>query len=70
MWEYAGIVRNIQNIKKFALPEIKKIEKELSQISTINPEIAEAKNMATVSKIILEAIIKRKKSLGCHFLED
>jgi L-aspartate oxidase len=68
MWEYVGIVRNLDLIKKHALPELKKIENDLSRINGTNPEIAEAKNMALVSIAVSNAALKRKKSLGCHFV--
>jgi len=69
MWEYAGILRNRKRINKEALPQIKKIEKELATFKSINQEIAEAKNMTIVAKEILKAAQKRRKSLGCHFIE-
>lgn len=68
MWEYAGIIRNCKKIKKEAIPKMRKIEKKLDTIKTINQEIAEARNMAKVGLLILKAAAKRKKSLGCHFM--
>lgn len=69
MWEYAGIVRNRKKIKKEAIPKIKTIIKQLSYIHGINQTIAEAKNLASTSLLILQSAAKRKKSLGCHFVE-
>lgn len=72
MWEYAGIARNLNAIKKEAIPKIEKILAELNNIigkNLINTEIAEAKNMAEISLEILNSAFKRKKSLGCHFVE-
>lgn len=68
MWEYAGIVRNLGQIKSAAIPKMQKIIQELNKINGTNPEIAETKNMALVSLEILKAAYKRKKSLGCHFI--
>ena len=69
MWQYAGIVRNRKLIKKEALPKIKTILQELSAIKSTNQTIAETANMAKVAHLILKAAKKRRKSLGCHFVE-
>lgn len=75
MWKYAGIVRDRTLIKKEGIPEIKKIIKILDKqnFNTVeektNQEIAEASNMAVTGLLILQAAYKRKKSLGCHFVE-
>lgn len=69
MWEYAGIVRNCEKIKKIAIPEIEKINKTLNKIKTTNPEIAETRNMALISLHTLKAAGKRKKSIGCHSIK-
>lgn len=69
MWEYAGIVRNLKKIKKEALPKIKDINNQLNKFDGTNQTIAETKNMAQISLEILKAALKRKKSLGCHFVE-
>jgi L-aspartate oxidase len=68
MWKYAGIVRDRKLIKKEGLPAIKQITQELSKISTTNQIIAESKNMAQTGFLILKAASKRRKTLGCHFL--
>lgn len=70
MWKYAGIVRNLKLIKKEGIPKIKLIQNELAKIKGLNQQIAEVKNMAQVSLLILQAAYKRKKSLGCHFVES
>ncbi len=67
MWEYAGIARNCNKIKKTALPKMEEINQKLKKIKSINPEIAESQNMALTSLQILKAARKRKKPLGCHF---
>ncbi|MBT4916814.1 L-aspartate oxidase [Candidatus Peregrinibacteria bacterium] len=69
MWQYAGIVRNRKLIKKEALPKIREILQELESIKSTNQVIAETKNMAMVAHLILKAAQKRRKSLGCHFVE-
>lgn len=69
MWQYGGIVRNINKIKKEGLPELLKIKRQLDKMKGTNHELAEARNMALVGSLILKAAVKRKKSLGCHFVE-
>lgn len=69
MWKYAGIVRNLKFIKKEGIPKIKLIKNRLAKIKGLNQQIAEVKNMAQVSLLILRAAYKRKKSLGCHFVK-
>jgi L-aspartate oxidase len=69
MWQYAGIIRNRKLIKKNALKKIQQLEKKLKEIKGINQDIAEAQNMVLVSKLIFKAILKRRKSLGCHFVD-
>ncbi|MBD3360904.1 L-aspartate oxidase [Candidatus Peregrinibacteria bacterium] len=69
MWQYAGIIRNRKKLKNEAIPKLKKIIQELSQIKSTNKDIAETKNTAQVSLLILKAALKRRKSLGCHYVE-
>ncbi len=70
MWDYVGINRNTQKIKNEGIPQIKKILEEIQKIEKhgTNKTIAEVKNMAVVTHIILKAAYARKKSLGCHFI--
>ena len=67
MWKYAGIVRNLNQIKKEGIPKLKNIIKELSKYKETNQIIAETTNMAKTSLLILNAAKKRRKTLGCHF---
>lgn len=69
MWEYAGIIRNLKQIKNEGIPKIEKILNRLAKFTRTNQEIAEAKNMAKIGLLILQAAYKRKKSLGCHIIE-
>lgn len=69
MWRYSGIVRNRKLIKKEAIPRLRAIQKELSQIKGTNQKIAEIRNMAEVGLLVLKAARKRRRSLGCHFVE-
>ncbi|MBU1322844.1 hypothetical protein KKE48_05895 [Patescibacteria group bacterium] len=60
MWERAGIIRRRKDLKK-AFEQIKKWEMQ-------KMEDVELRNMLLVSRLIVEAALKRKKSLGCHFV--
>lgn len=69
MWQYAGIIRNRKKIKKEAIPQIKKTIHNLSTIEGVNQQIAETQNMAQVALAILAAARKRRRTLGCHYVE-
>lgn len=58
MWENVGIVRTKEGLKR-ALHQIKKWERE-----TFGSE-----NMLLVARLIVQSAIKRKKSLGAHFIK-
>lgn len=60
MWDKVGIIRRRKNLQE-ALQQIKKWEKQ-------KVEDMELKNMLLVARLIVEAALKRKKSLGCHFV--
>ncbi|OGK57378.1 L-aspartate oxidase [Candidatus Roizmanbacteria bacterium RIFCSPLOWO2_02_FULL_38_10] len=77
MWEKVGIIRN-ENDLKTALREITLLQDRLQisdqkyQISGIKTSdllfILETKNMLTVAKLIVQAALARKESLGCHYV--
>ncbi|MFA6991867.1 MAG: L-aspartate oxidase [Candidatus Gracilibacteria bacterium] len=67
MWQYAGITRNLNQIKKIAIPKIQRILTQLPKNSS-DKKTTEVKNMAQVSLVILKSAAARKKSLGCHFV--
>lgn len=67
MWQYVGLIRDKKGLKT-AIEKLEQIEKELPK--GVNKDLAEARNMAHVGKLIAKAALKRKKSLGCHFRED
>lgn len=69
MWEYAGIIRNCEKITKEGIPKMQKIANRLKKTPLINQEIAQTRNMTKVGMMILKAGAKRKKSLGCHFVQ-
>ncbi len=66
MWEKVGLVRTPAGLRE-ALIELTSLRKKLPK--GINQELAELKNMLETSVIIAESALKRKNSLGCHFLD-
>ena len=71
MWERVGIIRNETNLKN-ALEQLDGMTEEIGKLCSdgINPELLELRNMAIVSRLIIEAALKRKESLGCHYIEQ
>ncbi len=67
MWQYVGLARNEKGLK-IAIKMLNDIEKNLPR--GVNKELSEVRNMALVGRLIAEASLKRKKSLGCHFRND
>lgn len=71
MWEKAGIIRTKKGLKK-ALGEIKKLDKRLKSNydnNKINRIILETKNIVVIVKLIIEASLRRSKSIGCFYLK-
>jgi L-aspartate oxidase len=71
MWNNVGIIREEKKMK-IALIKLEKIEKELTKIyqSGVNRNIIETKNLCAVARLITQAAIGRKKSIGCHYRLD
>ena len=67
MWEKVGIVRRHNELKE-ALREIKNLDEKLSERNLINKEALEIKNMLICARLITEAALARKTSLGAHFV--
>jgi len=68
MWETAGIVRTKAGLTS-GLAEMKIIKKTIKQElkSHVTLQGLELQNTATVAEHILQAALKRKRSLGCHY---
>jgi len=62
MWDYAGIVRSDEGLKKG--------EEELERLKSEAPEILELKNMITVAELVIRCAILRKESRGLHYNID
>jgi len=69
MWKYAGVIRTGEGLKKCQVILID-LEKKLQKIYCINKDYFETRNMLIVSKEVVKAALKRKVSLGAHFIEN
>ncbi len=67
MWKKVGIVRTRKGLRE-ALIQIKKWEKRLSGIKEKNIGLLELKNMLLTARLIIQSALKRKKSLGSHWI--
>ncbi len=70
MWENVGIIR-----KKKTLEDAKEIFEYIHYaltplFQTFHPKILEVKNMLETGLLVIDAALKRKKSLGCHYREN
>ncbi|MFC1511521.1 L-aspartate oxidase [Candidatus Margulisiibacteriota bacterium] len=68
MWNEVGIERNAAGLKT-ALIKIEAVMKELDFSPPTHEEL-ELKNMAQVAKLIIQAALARKKSVGAHYRSD
>lgn len=66
MWNNCGIIRKSSDMEK-TLDLLGDIDKKI-QISGINKETQELKNMIETSTVILKAALSRKESLGAHHM--
>lgn len=72
MWDYVGIVRSDERLKR-AMKRIKLIQDEVEHYykkTKICTSILELRNMATVAELIIESALRRKESRGLHFNKD
>lgn len=67
MWTNVGLIRNAADLQT-AIEQLKRIKAGLPE--GINRDLAEVRNLALIGRIIAEAALARKKSLGCHWRED
>ncbi len=68
MWRKVGIVRVLKKLKE-AKAELTKLNQALSKVDGLDKELVETKNMILTASLITNAALKRKKSLGCHYIE-
>ena len=71
MWGKAGIIRTKNGLKS-ALLEIASFDKliENNYKNNVNRTIIETKNMLSVARLIVKSSLKRRKSVGCFYLEN
>lgn len=66
MWNNVGIARNQEDLKK-ALKKLQEIDKKFC-ITKLDPSQFETKNIIQTAILVTKAALKRKQSLGCHFI--
>jgi L-aspartate oxidase len=72
LWNHVGIVRHTKSLqlaKITAQDKLAAIEKLTSQ-HTPTPTSIEARNIATVAVLMIEAAIARKQNCGLHFIQE
>jgi len=69
MSEYCYVIRNTKGLK-IALKRINVILSALDNVYDDHNDYLEALNIATVAKAIVEAALRRPKSVGSHYIED
>jgi len=69
MWENVGIVRRVSEMK-LALSELRALKKEIQNDfdGFVGEELVVVLNMVTVAILVVEAALRRKVSLGGHFV--
>jgi L-aspartate oxidase len=68
MWEKVGIIRCAESLS-IAKDSLLQWEPEVTEVSVTRKE-QELRNMLTVSRLITEAALERKESIGAHFRSD
>lgn len=70
MWENCGILRTQKKLSQ-GLKKLEKIQIKLKSLNgkIINRDLIETKNLLETSLLIIKSAMKRKTSLGCHFVE-
>ena len=70
MWQNCGIIRTQKQLKD-GIKLLEKLNKKINAIPTkiINRDLIETKNLLETGLLIIKAALKRKKSLGCHFIK-
>lgn len=69
MMKYIGIVRNEEDLRKAIEYFSSFIESKTLESRPMNKEELERYNMLITGKLIAEAALKRKESIGSHFIE-
>ncbi len=69
MWTHVGIVREERGLE-YALKNLGELEAETYKIAEegLSPDLIELKNMITVSRLITQAALDRRESVGTHYI--
>jgi len=68
MWHYVGIERTPQGLL-LGLQQLEKLYEKAETIKGLHEKIIETKNMIQTAQLITKAALKRKKSLGTHYIK-
>ncbi|MBT6069236.1 L-aspartate oxidase [Candidatus Peregrinibacteria bacterium] len=72
MWEHTGIIRTPEKLEK-GLQKLTNLEEKLDSKfpnNITNEKLLELRNLLLCGKAIIHAALKRKESLGTHYLEN
>ncbi|HSV96451.1 MAG TPA: L-aspartate oxidase [Spirochaetota bacterium] len=72
MWDYVGIVRSNLRLQR-AWRRIHLLDEEIKDYyrrTTIHPQMAELRNLATVARLIIRSAMTRLESRGLHYNTD
>lgn len=72
MWNYVGIVRKDSRLK-LAQNHLAQVQREISEHYpniSLNSDLVELRNLATVAELIVTCALKRRESRGLHFNVD
>lgn len=71
MWKNVGIVRETKKLEQ-TLNDLNKIYTQIKNIyiNGINREIIETRNICLNAILITKSTLKRKESIGCHYIEN
>ncbi len=69
MWTHVGIVRESEKLE-YAMKELIQLEAVTGKMTeeVVSPDLIELQNMATVARLIAQASLNRKESIGTHYL--
>jgi L-aspartate oxidase len=72
MWNYAGIIRSNKRLSR-AIADISYLERRILEFykqSTLSRGLIELRNGIIVARLMIEAALRNRESMGCHFRSD